>query len=129
MSYDRYITYDRYIPGIYNYYHDSTVIRHLCDNVVGLLRISCQIRGCISPALTPTHWTVDILEGTRQDPYDDDDFELPDQHALIDAFMAGLSESKRNDNEFRSLSQLLAKLPCLSLSHAQVEAMSKVSYP
>ena len=71
-----------------------------------------------SPDPTP----LDITEDTRQDPNDDEDFELPDQQALFDAFMDGLS--KESDTDFRGLSSLLATLPDPSLSHAEVEAMS-----
>jgi hypothetical protein len=56
------------------------------------------------------------------DPYDAADFDLPDQQALIDAFMAGLSKESQYD--FRGLSALLATLPDPSLSHGLVEALS-----
>ena len=55
------------------------------------------------------------------DPDDLADFELPDQQALIDAFLDGLC--KESDHEFRGLSHLLASLPDPSLSQGQVEAV------
>jgi hypothetical protein len=54
-------------------------------------------------------------------PDDLADFELPDQQALIDAFLDGLG--KESDHVFRSLSHLLASLPDPSLSQGQVEAV------
>jgi hypothetical protein len=49
------------------------------------------------------------------------DFELPDQQALIDAFLDGLC--KESGHEFLGLSHLLASLPDPSLSQGQVEAV------
>ena len=48
---------------------------------------------------------VDLLP----DPLDDQDFEPPDQEALIQAFMTRLF--KESDADYRGLSQLLATLP------------------
>ena len=48
---------------------------------------------------------VDLLP----DPLDDQDFEPPDQEALIQAFMTGLF--KESDSDYHCLSQLLATLP------------------
>mmetsp|Transcript_55566 Transcript_55566/g.116267 ORF Transcript_55566/g.116267 Transcript_55566/m.116267 type:complete len:101 (-) Transcript_55566:31-333(-) len=49
------------------------------------------------------------LDIPRPDPNDYEDMDVPDQEALMDAFMAGLA--KESDSDFRSLSQLLATLP------------------
>ena len=48
----------------------------------------------------------DIPDDDLSDPDDLADFELPDQQALIDAFLDG----KESDHEFRGLSHLLASL-------------------
>ncbi len=63
---------------------------------------------------------LDTPDDPRAEPHDPPDFELPDQQALFDAFMAGLSTESNND--FHCLSDLLATLP--DPSHADVEAMS-----
>jgi hypothetical protein len=55
------------------------------------------------------------------DPNDLQDFELPDQQTLIDAFLHGLS--KQSDCEFRGLSHLLSSLPDPSLGQGQVETV------
>jgi hypothetical protein len=48
--------------------------------------------------------------------------DIPDQQALLDAFMAGLC--KESDSDFRSLSTLLATLPDPTGTHGEVESMS-----
>ena len=48
--------------------------------------------------------------------------DIPDQQALMDAFMAGLA--KESDSDYRSLSTLLATLPDPTGTHAEVESMS-----
>ena len=72
------------------------------------------------PARTP----VDIQGDQHPDPHDVEDFEMPDQHALIQSFLAGLS--KESDNDFRGLSQLLEQLPDPTQTDgmAEVEAMA-----
>jgi hypothetical protein len=62
-----------------------------------------------------------MLEDHRPDPHDDEDFELPDQQTIIDAFMNG--RCKESQHDFRRLSTLLASLPDPSLSHGQVMTM------
>ena len=54
------------------------------------------------------------------DPVDDQDFESPDQEALFQAFVTGLS--KESDEDYRGLSQLLATLP--DPSNAVVDSLS-----
>ena len=49
--------------------------------------------------------------------------DIPDQQALMDAFMAGLA--KESDSDFRSLSSLLATLPDPTGTHGEVESMSE----
>jgi hypothetical protein len=61
-------------------------------------------------------------EDPCQDLNDDVDMKLPDHVELMDAFLAGLS--KESENDFSSLSLLLATLPYQSCSHAEVEAVS-----
>ena len=60
-------------------------------------------------------------DNDRLDPNDLQDFELPDQQTLIDAFLRGLC--KESECEFRGLSHLLASLPDPSLGQGQVEAV------
>ena len=60
-------------------------------------------------------------DNERPDPNDLQDFELPDQQTLIDAFLRGLC--KESECEFRGLSHLLASLPDPSLGQGQVEAV------
>jgi len=52
---------------------------------------------------------LDLPDDRDPDPCDDADFELPDGKALVEAFMAGMA--KEVDNDYRTLSQLLATLP------------------
>jgi hypothetical protein len=56
----------------------------------------------------------DIPDDVLPDPDDLADFELPDQQALINAFLDGLY--KESDHEFRGLTHLLARLPDPNLS-------------
>ncbi len=79
---------------------------------------------CGQQVVLPSSTRLDMPKVLLQDPYYGEDFKLPDQQSLFDAFMAGLS--KKSDSDFRRLSQLLATLSDLSLSHTQVEAMSGV---
>jgi hypothetical protein len=65
---------------------------------------------------------LDLPDDSDQDPCYDADFELPDGKTLMEAFMAGMA--KEVDNEYRSLSQLLAPLPDPSKSVLLAEAMS-----
>ncbi len=65
---------------------------------------------------------MDLPDGRDPDPCDEADFELPDGKTLVEAFMAGMA--KEVDNEYRSLSQLLATLADLSKSVLWAEAMS-----
>ncbi len=46
----------------------------------------------IRPARDPI--PLDMPDDPRQDPFDDADFKLPDQQALIDAFMNGQCKEK-----------------------------------
>jgi hypothetical protein len=62
------------------------------------------------------------LDTSGPDPNDDADMDIPDQQALLDAFMAGLC--KESDSDFRSLSTLLATLPDPTGTHGEVESMS-----
>jgi hypothetical protein len=64
----------------------------------------------------------DMPDDHLPDPDETADFELklPDQQALIDAFTAGLCKESQQD--FRSLSTLLATLPDPSLSYGHVKA-------
>jgi hypothetical protein len=52
------------------------------------------------------------------------DFELPDQQALIDAFLEGLC--KESDHEFRGLSDLLARLPLSSRSERDTLSVQRL---
>jgi hypothetical protein len=58
---------------------------------------------------SPDPRPLNIPKDTLPDPNDNADFELPDQNALIHAFLAGLF--KESPTDFRSLSQVLATLP------------------
>ena len=60
-------------------------------------------------------------DNERPDPNDLQDFELPEQQTLIDAFLRGLC--KESECEFCGLSHLLASLPDQSLGQGQVEAV------
>ncbi len=65
----------------------------------------------------------DMPDDHLPDPDDTADFELPDQQALIAAFMAGLCKESQHD--FCSLSTLLATLPDPSLSYGHVKAKNE----
>ncbi len=88
-------------------------------NIFGICSLSgfCwQHHSCPDPA------AQDIIPvDDSQDPNDLEDFELPDQQTLIDAFLHGLC--KGSDCEFSGLSHLLASLPDPSLGQGQVEAV------
>ena len=64
---------------------------------------------------------LDLPEDPRLD--DETDLHLIDQDDLIDVVLAGLFKESKTDTDYRSLSQLLATLPNLSLSHCEVEMM------
>jgi hypothetical protein len=68
------------------------------------------------PATSP----LDIPDDPQPDPHDEEDFNLPDQQALTDAFFAGLS--KESDTDYHGLSKLLETLP--DPNPIQVEALS-----
>jgi hypothetical protein len=136
------MAYIRYIPHIYY----SSIVYIRC--ILGILHIHvhmelficqrCHILG-IFMVYTTYIYGIYAFSGFRgqhhsrpdpvpqdipddvPDPHDLADFELPDQQALIDAFLDGLC--KESDHEFRGLSDLLARLPDPSLSQGQVEAV------
>ena len=56
----------------------------------------------------PDQSNVDTPDDHSTDPHDTQDFKIPDQQALIDTFMAGLSDQR--DCDYRCLAQLLATL-------------------
>ena len=62
----------------------------------------------------------DIPDDPHPDPHDEEDFNLPDQQALIDAFLAGLA--KESNTDYHGLSKLLETLP--DPNPTQVEALS-----
>ena len=68
------------------------------------------------PATSP----LDIPDDPHPDPHDDEDFNLPDQQALTDAFFADLS--KESDTDYHCLSKLLEPLP--DPNPIQVEVLS-----
>jgi hypothetical protein len=50
-----------------------------------------------SPPIPHATARLDLLEDPDQDPNNDADFELPDQDALVDTFLAGLSKQRDID--------------------------------
>jgi hypothetical protein len=106
--------YTRYIPCIYLVY--IYVIYVTMIMLIAFLSfLPARFRG--------QHFSIPAgnsspLDISHPDPKDDEDMDIPDQQALMDASMAVLAK----ESDFCSLSQLLATL--FDPTHGEVEAMS-----
>ncbi len=103
MLVDIYQEYAIYIPNIYwHYIEDVSVWFSSLSGFRGAY-LSKQ------PVIP-----LDVPDDRDPDPCDDADFELPYGKALVEAFMASMAKEVNND--YRTLSQLLATLPDPSTS-------------